>query len=64
MVVGCYREDAEGFGLGGYAPDFLYDWWSDRSASGALAPDGNGARFTEKASSDLLAKLRKMQSIQ
>ncbi|MFN7138124.1 MAG: SMI1/KNR4 family protein [Limisphaerales bacterium] len=62
IVVNCYRDDdPEGYGLNGYAPDFLYEWWDDRLNSGALVPTGNGARLSEAAATAMFDQLKQMR---
>jgi hypothetical protein len=56
-----HREDNDAFGLNGYAPAFLTEWWEDRLAKGMLDGTTDNARFTEQASNVLLQKIREMQ---
>ena len=50
----------DGFGLSGYAPGFVEDWWKDRLASGALEGNDAAARFTIEASEELLRKVKRL----
>ncbi len=45
------------FGTGGYAPDFLRDWWADAVQQGRVARAGDGWRFTEAAERQVRAAL-------
>jgi hypothetical protein len=57
MITGWWKASDDGFGLNGYAPDYLREWWQDRLASGALAGNEMHGRLTEKASAELLDKM-------
>lgn len=55
-----YREMiafAKGFGSGGYAPDFINDWWRARMAGGQLLQVGGGFAFSAEYRQHLLAQL-------
>ncbi|WP_158263862.1 SMI1/KNR4 family protein [Deinococcus arcticus] len=58
VLQGWFRDTPDGFGLTGYAPGFLDDWWTARFDDGILEgnPDGTG-RFTPAARAALLAAL-------
>lgn len=61
MVVCWCQEIYSGFGLRGYAPDFINDWWKDRLSTGVLEGSVESARLTEQASAELLQRLRTMR---
>jgi len=56
-----HREENDAFGLNGYAPAFLAEWWEDRLAKGMLEGTIDNARFTDQSTDALLQKIREMQ---
>ncbi|GGO29829.1 hypothetical protein HNQ08_002779 [Deinococcus humi] len=59
VLQGWVRDRPGGFGLKGYGPDFLDDWWTARFDEGALEGEPKGtATFTPAARAALLAALR------
>lgn len=57
IVHDWWSEEDDAFGLKGYAPGFVDDWWKDRLSSGALVGDYSAARFSSEASTDFLKRL-------
>jgi len=62
MVRGWWQ-DEDGFGLNGYRPGFIEEWWKDRLAKGALEGPFESARLTDHASSALLQRLKAMRVV-
>ncbi|GGK24306.1 hypothetical protein GCM10008955_17310 [Deinococcus malanensis] len=59
ILKAWFRDARGGFGLNGYAPGFLDDWWAARFDEGALEGDVNGkGTFTPAARTALVATLR------
>lgn len=58
IIYDWWSEDEVSFGLKGYAPGFIDEWWKDRLSSGALVGDYTAARFSSEASADFLKKLQ------
>jgi hypothetical protein len=61
MIMCWHRDSENGFGLAGYAPDFLKEWWTDRLSKGVLEGNVESAHLTAQASGELLQRLRSMQ---
>lgn len=59
IIYDWWCEEEEGFGLKGYAPGFVDEWWKNRLSTGALAGDYSAARFSSEASADFLKELQK-----
>ncbi|MEU3559409.1 hypothetical protein [Kitasatospora sp. NPDC006786] len=57
MIAFDLGSEPYGFRTGGYAPGFLEDWWSSRTASGHLVETTAGHRLTPAAVTTLLAEL-------
>lgn len=57
MIVFGLEADPYGFCTGGYAPDFVRDWWNARIAAGELVKTPEGYRFTPEAEATLLHRL-------
>jgi len=57
MIVFCLVADPYGFRTGGYAPDFVRDWWNARIAAGEIVEMPEGHRFTPEAEATLLHRL-------
>lgn len=57
MIVASPDGDPGAFSTGGYALDFLADWWRSRIASGLIVETVDGHRFTEGAVAVLLGEL-------
>lgn len=63
VVFDWFSDASGGFGLNGYAPGFLDDWWAARFEKGALEGDVHGqARFTSDARTALMTSLRTGQT--
>lgn len=60
IMSAWYWDDNTKFGLGGYAPGFIDQWWQDRLTQGLLQETQSGVRFTPEAERDLLSRLRTM----
>ena len=60
-VVGrmWFSDRPGGLGLGGFAPDFVDDWWKDRHEAGTLARSGRSSRMTDAAARAILAAWQK-----
>lgn len=58
IIYDWWSEDEDAFGLKGYAPGFVDEWWKDRLSSGALVGDYSAARFSSDASADFLKALQ------
>lgn len=56
LIKSWWQEDDESFGLNGYAPGFLQDWWQHRLQSGLLVGNSELARLAAHASIDLMKK--------
>jgi hypothetical protein len=62
-IIECWlQEKNAAFGLTGYSPGFLLEWWADRLRKGSLEGTSENARFTRKASTELLQMLCAMRS--
>lgn len=58
VLQGWFRDTPGGFGLGGYGPAVLDNWWAARFDEGALEGDPNGiGTFTPAGRAALLAAL-------
>ena len=57
MIVFDLVADPYGFCTGGYAPDFVHDWWNARIAAGEFVKTPEGYRFTPEAEAALLRRL-------
>jgi len=61
-IMECWLQEKKGaFGLTGYAPRFLVEWWTDRLRKGSLAGTDESAQFARKAATELLQKLNAMR---
>ena len=57
MIAFSLDADPYEFCTGGYAPDFVRDWWNARVAAGELVKTPEGYRFTADAEATLLHRL-------
>ena len=57
MIVFDLVTDPYGFCTGGYAPDFVRDWWNARIAAGEFVKTAEGYRFSPEAEATLLHRL-------
>jgi hypothetical protein len=57
MIVFSLVAHPYGFCTGGYAPDFVRDWWNARIAAGEISKTPGGYRFTPDAEAALLHRL-------
>jgi hypothetical protein len=57
MIVFWLADDPYGFCTGGFAPDFVRDWWNARIAAGEIVKTPEGYRFTIEAGATLLHRL-------
>lgn len=57
MISFGLASEQYGFRTGGYAPDFLEEWWHSRIASGSIVETADGYRPTDVATVTLLADL-------
>jgi hypothetical protein len=57
MMVFDLVDDPYGFRTGGYAADFVRDWWNSRIAAGEFVETRDGYRFTPEAEATLLHRL-------
>jgi hypothetical protein len=57
MIVFRLVADPYELCTGGYAPDFLRDWWNAKTASGEIVQTPEGYRFTPEAETTLLHRL-------
>jgi hypothetical protein len=60
IIMGWHQEDEDGFGLNGYAPDFLHSWWEDRLATGMLEGTQDAARLKKINADKIIQALREM----
>ena len=63
MIASCLSADPYGFCTGGYARDFLLDWWNARIAAGEIVKTPEGYRFTTEAGAALLHRLATITGI-
>ncbi len=56
IIMSWWQEDDASFGLTGYAPGFLKDWWEHRLQSGLLIGSPEVAQLADHASAYLLQK--------
>jgi cell wall assembly regulator SMI1 len=57
IVYDWFADDDEGFGLTGYAPDFVDAWWKDRLQSGIMDGSYAAARLTAEAAAAVPVRL-------
>jgi len=57
MITTGFVANPYGFCTGGYAPDFIRDWWNARIAAGEIVKAPEGFRFTPEAETALLRRL-------
>jgi hypothetical protein len=57
MITTRFVTNPYGFCTGGYAPDFVRNWWNARIAAGEIVTVSEGFRFTPEAEAVLLHRL-------
>jgi len=61
LMESWLQEKKSTFGITGYSPGFLLEWWTDRLRRGSLEGNAENAQFAWQAAAELLQKLNAMR---
>jgi hypothetical protein len=63
MIASSFVADPYGFCTGGFAPNFIRDWWDARIAAGEIVKVAEGYRYTAGAEAALLGRVARVAGV-